>query len=203
MMAVLALTLFVLYVALAFGARTVLQLRRTGSTGFKGFRGRPGSAEWLGGVLFVVGLVLGLVAPVLDLSGVIEPISVLDSWVVHALGLVIYGLGLTGTLLSQGAMGGSWRIGVDESERTELVTTGAFALVRNPIFSGMIPSFLGLALLVPNVVALTGFLTLAVAVELQTRFVEEPYLLKTHGECYAGYASRVGRFVPGFGRLKP
>ncbi len=52
-MAAYALALYVLYLALAFGARTVLQLRRTGSSGVKGISGRPGSAEWTGGVLFV------------------------------------------------------------------------------------------------------------------------------------------------------
>ena len=66
-MAALTLALFVLYLALAFGARTILQLRRTGSTGFKGVSGRLGSAEWLGGVLFAVALGLGLAAPVLAL----------------------------------------------------------------------------------------------------------------------------------------
>jgi hypothetical protein len=35
-MAVLALALYVLYLALAFGLRTLIQLRRTGSTGFHG-----------------------------------------------------------------------------------------------------------------------------------------------------------------------
>ena len=39
-MAALALALFVLYIALAFGARAFLQLRRTGSTGFRGISGR-------------------------------------------------------------------------------------------------------------------------------------------------------------------
>jgi protein-S-isoprenylcysteine O-methyltransferase Ste14 len=43
---------------------------------------------------------------------------------------------------------------------------------------------------------------LVVALEVQVRLVEEPYLLRTHGAHYAEYASRVGRFVPGFGRLK-
>jgi protein-S-isoprenylcysteine O-methyltransferase Ste14 len=42
-------------------------------------------------------------------------------------------LGLAGSLLAQLAMGDSWRIGVDESEKTELVTAGPFAVVRNPI----------------------------------------------------------------------
>ena len=31
--------------------------------------------------------------------------------------------------------------------------------------------------------------------------VEEPYLLKVHGSAYAEYAARVGRFLPGVGRL--
>lgn len=58
--ALLTITLLVLYFALAFGARTVRQLHSTRSTGFKGTSGRPGSAEWFGGVLFVVALILGL-----------------------------------------------------------------------------------------------------------------------------------------------
>lgn len=57
--------------------------------------------------------------------------------------------------------------------------------------------------MVPNVVALAGFVALVTAVELQIRFVEEPYLLKTHGKRYLGYASRVGRFMPGVGKLEP
>ena len=159
-------------------------------------------AEWAGNGLFVAALGLFLVAPVLDLIGVAEPIPALDGRAGHAAGVVLYAFGLVGTLVAQGMMGRSWRIGVDESERTELVTSGLFAVVRNPIFSAMIPGFLGLALMVPNVVALVGFLALLLAVELQVRFVEEPYLLRTHGERYAGYASRVGRFVPGIGRLR-
>jgi protein-S-isoprenylcysteine O-methyltransferase Ste14 len=41
-----------------------------------------------------------------------------------------------------------------------------------------------------------------VAVELQVRLAEEPYLLRAHGHGYAAYASGVVRFVPGLGRLK-
>lgn len=202
-MAALALALFALYFALAFGARTVLQKLKTGSSGFRGISGRPGSVEWFGGALFAGAIVAGLAAPLLDLTGAVEPMGALDGWFGHTLGVILYGLGLVITLVAQAAMGRSWRIGVDESEKTELVTTGPFALVRNPIFSAMIPAFLGLALLVPSVVALAGFVALVIAVEMQVRFVEEPYLLRVHGEGYAGYASQVGRFAPGLGRLRP
>jgi protein-S-isoprenylcysteine O-methyltransferase Ste14 len=195
-----ALALYALYVALAFGGRTLLQLRRTGSTGFKGLSGRPLSAEWTGGMLFIAALLLGLAAPLLGLAGALEPISVMDRAVWQALGFVLFFAGLAGTLCAQLSMGASWRIGVDEAERTELVTAGPFALVRNPIFSAMVLAFLGLALLVPNAAALAGFVALVVAIEVQVRLVEEPYLLRAHGARYADYASRVGRFVPGVGQ---
>jgi protein-S-isoprenylcysteine O-methyltransferase Ste14 len=41
------------------------------------------------------------------------------------------------------------------------------------------------------------------AIQMQVRAVEEPYLLRTHGDNYAAYAARVGRFLPGLGRLTP
>ena len=198
----IALALYVLYLVLAFGLRTWLQLRRTGSTGFVGVRGRPGSVEWLGAVLFAAALVLGLLAPIVTLLDVLAPVGAVDGAVAHWLGAALTIAGLTGTLYAQVAMGASWRIGVDPGERTDLVTDGPFALVRNPIFAAMLPTSLGLVLLVPNVVALLGFAALVVALQVQTRAVGEPYLVATHGERYEVYASRVGRFLPGVGRLR-
>ena len=197
----LALALYLAYLVLAFGLRSWIQWRRTGATGFKGISGKPGSADWLGGVLFVVAIALGFAAPVLDLAGAVEPIGALDGHVAHALGTALAIGGIALTLYAQSAMGASWRIGVDETERTGLVTDGPFAVVRNPIFAAMLPTSIGLALIVPSVPALAGVLALFVALELQTRAVEEPYLLRTHGGEYAAYAARVGRFVPGLGRL--
>jgi protein-S-isoprenylcysteine O-methyltransferase Ste14 len=200
-MATVALIAYALYLALAFGLRTALQVSRTGSSGFKGVSGRPGSAEWFAGVLFVVALLIGVAAPVLALADVVEPIEALDTTAVHASGIALFLVGLVATLAAQVAMGESWRIGVDETERTELVTDGPFSVARNPIFAAMLPTSLGLALLVPSWVALVGLVALFVALELQVRVVEEPYLQRTHGATYVEYARRVGRFVPGVGRL--
>ena len=61
----LALALYLCYLGLAFVLRSVLQWRRTGSTGFRGISGPPGSAEWVGGLLFAAALVLRLAAPIL------------------------------------------------------------------------------------------------------------------------------------------
>ncbi len=200
-MAVVALILYALYLALAFGLRTLIQLRRTGSSGFHGLGGRPFSAEWIAGVGFTVALLVGAAAPVLALLDVLEPIAALDVTAMHIAGLLLAIAGIAGTFYAQVAMGASWRIGVDPGERTELVTTGPFALVRNPIFAAMLPTGLGLTLLVPSWIALAGFAGLVIALELQVRVVEEPYLRQAHGAAYVSYAGRVGRFVPGVGRL--
>ncbi|MET9817325.1 MULTISPECIES: hypothetical protein [unclassified Streptomyces] len=51
--------------------------------------------------------------------------------------------------------------------------------------------------MVPNILALASLLALIVAVELQVRVVEEPYLRTVHGPAYLEYRARAGRFVPG------
>lgn len=198
----LALALYAVYLLLAFGLRMLIQLRRTGSTGFRGLGGSPGSAEWIAGVGFVLAGLLGVAAPVLALLDVVEPIAALDVTALHVIAFLLALAGIAATFYAQGAMGNSWRIGVEPSERTELVTAGPFALVRNPIYAAILPTALGLALLVPSWVAFAGFAGLVVALELQVRVVEEPYLRQVHGESFTAYAARVGRFVPGVGRLQ-
>jgi protein-S-isoprenylcysteine O-methyltransferase Ste14 len=198
----LALILWLLFGSLAIGWRAALQYRRTGSTGLVGISGSVGSPEWLAGVLFALAIAAGVAAPVLDLAEVVGPYEDLDTTPLHVAGIVLYAVGLAGTIAAQLAMGSSWRVGVDESERTELVTTGLFAIVRNPIYSAMIPALAGLALLVPGPVSFGSLVALVAGLEMQTRVVEEPHLRRTHGAAYADYASRVGRFLPAIGRIR-
>lgn len=200
-MAAAALALYGVSLLVTFGLRVAVQVRRTGSTGLKGLSGSPGSIEWIAGVLFVLSLALGAASPALVLLGALDPIAALDGIVGHALGIVLAVAGIALIFGAQLAMGDAWRVGVDPEERTQLVTDGPFGLVRNPIYSAMIPTIAGLALMVPTVLAIAGLICLVVALELQVRTVEEPHLLRTHGNAYIAYASRVGRFVPGLGLL--
>lgn len=199
-MSVTALLLFLLYLAVGFVLKTLVQRRRTGDSGFRGVSGQPGSPEWWAGVSFAAALVAGLFGPVAALLG-LEPVTVLTIWPVQVAGVVVATAGIVATVLSQVAMGTNWRIGVDAAERTQLVTSGVFSVVRNPFFTATAVTGLGLALVVPNVIAVAGLVLLLVAIELQVRVVEEPYLLAAHGAEYAQYAGRVGRFLPGIGRI--
>ena len=192
---------FALYLALAFGLRTLLHVRATGSTGWKGISGPPGSAEWAGGVLFAVSLAAALAAVIVAAVGRPGPALAAPSLATDVAGGVLFALGALATLWSQAAMGASWRIGVDQREVTAMVTGGPFRWVRNPIFASMMAAAAGLVLLHPTALAAASGLLLVAAVEIQVRVVEEPYLARTHGAGYADYARRVGRFAPLIGRL--
>jgi len=196
-----ALVGYALFLLTALGLRTAIHLRRTGRTGLVRPSSLAAPAERIGAALFVTALVAAAAAPALQLPGLVEPIVPLDTPLAHGLGLALATIGTGLPLWAPLGMGDSWRIGVDTGERTQLVTHGLFRRVRNPIFTGMLLAAGGLALLTPNPVALLAVLALLVAVEIQVRRVEEPYLLRAHGDSYRRYAATVGRFLPGLGLL--
>jgi len=201
-MPTLALLLVGIWFLVVFVLRTAIQWWRTGSTGLGGFHSRPGSLPWLAGVMVSSGFVLALGAPLAAFFHWPGGTLLFESIVAHWTGAAFLALGTIGTLSAQLSMGDSWRVGVDEGEATRLVTTGLFAWVRNPIFSFMGLSHLGLVLLIPVPMALLGAILATVGVVLQVRFVEEPYLVRTHGVAYRDYAARVGRFLPWVGRIE-
>jgi protein-S-isoprenylcysteine O-methyltransferase Ste14 len=198
----IALALLAVFGVLGFGWRSWLQHRRTGSSGFHGINGRVGSLEWIAGVGFPIALIVVVGAPILQWAGVVQPIGALGTRWLQVAGILIAVVGIAATVCAQLQMGDSWRIGVDERERTALVRTGLFGWVRNPIYTAMFAFVLGAALVTPNLVAIAGFVLLVATIELHVRRVEEPYLLRTHGEDYRGYTAGVGRFIPRVGLMR-
>ena len=120
----------------------------------------------------------------------------------HAAGIVLFAIGLAVTVGSQQWMGRSWRVGVDERERTELVTARPVRDRAQPDLHGHHGGGRGLALIVPSIASFASVLFMLGSLEAQTQFVEEPYLMRVHGEEYLRYARRVARFVPGIGPLR-
>jgi protein-S-isoprenylcysteine O-methyltransferase Ste14 len=201
-MATLAACMLAGFVVLTLFVRVAIQLRRTGKTGLIGLRRNAGLLDVLSGILFIGGMAMGVVSLQLVLQDSLEPIDALDTGALHVLGIAMAAVGGTAVFLAQLGMGASWRIGVSDEERTALVTTGWFSIVRNPIYSAMIVGWTGFALLVPTWLAFAAVVVIAGGLELQVRAVEEPYLVRTHGNAYGDYASRVGRFVPGVGLIR-
>lgn len=76
------------------------------------------------------------------------------------------------------------------------MTTGVFGRVRNPIFTAMMLFGVGVALAVGDVLSGLGAAALIAGIVLQVLAVEEPYLAGVHGQAYASYRARAGRFLP-------
>ena len=200
-MTAFALVVALLYALATFGLRTIIQLRRTGDSGWRmGGPKTPASAAAhlslsLSPLLILVGLVLEVTG-----SGAAGSWDVPGGGAREGLGLVLVAAGVVLTVAAQLDLGASWRIGVDEEERTDLVTDGLYRWMRNPIFTGMGLFLVGQAVLVPNPWTVAGAVLAIAGIEVQTRLVEEPYLLTTHGAAYTGWASSTGRFLPAVGR---
>jgi protein-S-isoprenylcysteine O-methyltransferase Ste14 len=202
-MATIALVILGLTFALGFGLRVLVQWRRTGSTGVRVFASGASRAERLAVGTLGLATVVAALAPVLQLDGDLGPIPALDIGALQAFGVALGVAGCGLIFVAQLAMGDSWRIGVDTEERTKLVTDGLFGLVRNPVYSMVALTYLGLVLMLGSALIIAGLLVLLVGLQIQVRAVEEPYLLEVHGDEYAAYASRVGRFAPGVGIGSP
>ena len=112
---------------------------------------------------------------------------------VKYLGIILCLISFILTVIAQYQMKDSWRIGIDQTEKTILITSGLFSFSRNPVFLGILLSLLGLFLLQPNYITLFFFIITNILIQIQVR-LEEEYLQKSHQEKYQTYKNNVGRF---------
>jgi protein-S-isoprenylcysteine O-methyltransferase Ste14 len=96
--------------------------------------------------------------------------------------------------IAQSQMANSWRIGIDEKNKTELVTRGLFAYSRNPIFLGVMIANFGLFLIIPNAFTLLIVSLSLVSINTQIR-LEETFLKSSHGKEYQDYLNQVRRWL--------
>ncbi|HZV13496.1 MAG TPA: isoprenylcysteine carboxylmethyltransferase family protein [Candidatus Kapabacteria bacterium] len=85
---------------------------------------------------------------------------------------------------------------VDAPGGTKLVTTGAFAYVRNPIYIGNIILYIGVGIMT-NVwwIAVVGYIYFQIQYALIIS-AEEEHLEKTYGMEYREYKKHVRRYIP-------
>ncbi|PZU88409.1 MAG: isoprenylcysteine carboxylmethyltransferase family protein [Chryseobacterium sp.] len=122
------------------------------------------------------------------------PIDYLDVELPKFVGLILMLLALIWTIVAQNQMKNSWRIGIDNDMKTELVTSGLFSVSRNPVFLGMIASLVGLFFVTPNAISLLFLILGYVLIQVQIR-LEEEFLYRQHGEKYLDYLIKVRRLV--------
>jgi protein-S-isoprenylcysteine O-methyltransferase Ste14 len=185
-----------LLIALAFFWRPWLQYQRHGTWGVILFRGGSWGQRLRDATLVVFTLlVLGQAV-----VAAARPELVADHILLQVAGIVPLFGGVALVVIAQLQMGVSWRIGIDEKAAPGLVTTGIFRFCRNPIYLAMIIVTAGYALLLPTLLSFVLLAGTIAGMSTQAR-TEEAYLLKAYGDSFRDYARRVGRFLPGIGKL--
>ena len=121
-------------------------------------------------------------------------ISYLSFSAFKIIGLILIHISLIWIGIAQYQMSNSWRIGIDEKNKTELVIKGVFSISRNPIFLGMIISILGLFMIVPTALSFCLLITIYFIIQIQIR-LEEDFLEKQHRQEYINYKLKTRRLI--------
>jgi protein-S-isoprenylcysteine O-methyltransferase Ste14 len=193
-----------IFVAVAFLWRPWLQFRRYGTLGILLFRSRE-PREIMRDSMVIVWFALLLGQAVVTAApqwlarrAIVAPPA---ADVLSVSGAVLLFAGLAFLMAAQLDLGASWRIGIDDDAKPGLVTDGLYRFSRNPIYLGFAVIVTGYTLMLPTFLSLTILIGTCFGVRQQA-LREERYLLRTYGEAYRDYASRVGRFLPVMGKLR-
>ena len=110
------------------------------------------------------------------------------------MGWVLLVISLILIWVAQSQMQNSWRIGIDENNKTKLITNGLFSVSRNPIFLGIMIANMGLYLIMPNAFTLLIVTLSSISINTQIR-LEEAFLKQSHRVEYENYLTQVRRWL--------
>ncbi|GAC1454749.1 MAG: isoprenylcysteine carboxylmethyltransferase family protein [Steroidobacteraceae bacterium] len=110
-------------------------------------------------------------------------------------GLALLAAGLGFAVWARVHLGRNWSASVTVKEGHELVRSGPYALVRHPIYTGLITAVLGTAIISGTVRAALGLaiITLSLLRKLRT---EEEFMRATFPGDYQRYSARVPALIP-------
>jgi len=111
------------------------------------------------------------------------------------LGAVITIAGLLFAVWARVHLGRNWSRSVTIKQGHELITTGPSAVVRHPIYTGILTGFLGMAIAISQVRGFIVFVLIFLAFWIKLR-MEEQWMRSQFGETYATYAHRTAALVP-------
>jgi len=117
----------------------------------------------------------------------------LDSSSSQIAGVALVTVGGAVFILALVSFGASWRIGIDAKAPGGLVTTGMFALSRNPIFVFLDLYSIGTFLINGTLGFLLFALILAGGIHYQI-LQEESFLRRTYGAAYQDYSRETSRY---------
>lgn len=190
----MALLLLSSFLSLAIILRILIQLYYTGDHGVRLAKSNGPLIEIIPGATFILSFIVSIALIILNHLGEFPIERFLPPFANIGIGL----LGFTGiaiTVIAQIQMGRSWRIGVDQNEKTELMTNGFYSKSRNPIYFGILLYWLALALCFIHPAMWACAIACWVSIELIVRKIEEPYLRRVHGQAFDEYCRVSNRYL--------
>ncbi|MCR9251003.1 MAG: isoprenylcysteine carboxylmethyltransferase family protein [bacterium] len=186
-----------LYLLLVFVLRSVILWKQTGVNPFV-FGNTERAHDYIGRVykvmVFGTWISIGFYSFLPTLYSILVPIDYLEVEWLKVSGISLLAISFLWTSIAQYQMSKSWRIGIDYEEKTDLVSSGLFKYSRNPIFLGVLISYLGTFLIIPNILSFSIFLVTFVTIQTQVR-LEEEYLENVQGQEYINYKKKVNRWL--------
>ena len=153
----------------------------------------PAASRILRVLIFLIAIVLLSTTriPVRWLYLQLWPVGLWPFW----LGAAVTIAGLLFAVWAREHLGRNWSRSVTIKQGHELITTGPYAVVRHPIYTGILTGFLGMAIAISQV---RGFIVLALIFLAfwMKLSMEEEWMRSQFGETYATYASRTAALVP-------
>jgi protein-S-isoprenylcysteine O-methyltransferase Ste14 len=111
------------------------------------------------------------------------------------LGAALTVAGLLFAVWAREHLGRNWSRSVTIKQGHELITTGPYALVRHPIYTGILTGFLGVAAAISEVRGVIVFALIFLVFWRKLR-MEEKWMRSEFGETYATYARGTAALVP-------
>ncbi len=191
------LAIFFTAVAAFYTCRIVLAARHRGVSPV--FTGKPGTAHYWTHLMFrvfrvTIWLVCVIRAAVPAADGLIGPIYPLWTAPVVLAGNALLAASFALALHVHFYMGRDWHSGTRTDHIGPLITTGPFAVSRNPMMLAVQGAQIGLFLALPSIFTLVCLGIGLWAVHVQVR-VEELALAVRHGDVYAVYRSQTPRWL--------
>jgi len=125
-----------------------------------------------------------------------------DTMIVYWLGLLAVIAGIAFAIWARVCLGRNWSGIVTVKENHELVRGGPYAIVRHPIYSGLLLAILGTAIVFGEWRGLLAFCFLTVAFLFKLRR-EERFMEESFPDTYPSYRAQVPALIPLFRGAHP
>ena len=118
-----------------------------------------------------------------------------DPFIAFLIGVAVEALGLGFAVWARIHLGQYWSGTIEIKSEHQLIRSGPYALVRHPIYSGIILAAFATAAQMGTAASLAGAALMTLGWYVKARF-EERFLARELGAAYEAYAARVPMLVP-------